>query len=281
MDVIADTHIWYYIGRGDINPRLLNPLHKLIGNYNNIDELCSTRNLIDHPEITRRAIQALFEHSRDHAIFDSPLIYIKKLHEPKFTIDQPGTIDMLQFFERIAQGESIDLSDESAFLQMGQERLDRLQAAADVMNREANIIRLATKNKKQKKRSDRMPQVRELIRSLVAIQSGDYGLPNEYDWSAIELFENVLLEFYISLEKGARVFKPNDWYDLFILAYVRPGQKIWTQEKKWISIIKDSGMKKYLYDDTYLIQKKLETESLPWYLWLWYVVYVFFKRIKK
>ena len=36
-------------------------------------------------------------------------------------------------------------------------------------------------------------------------------------------------------------------FDLFNLAYVRRGDKYWTNEKKWIDIIKAVGCEHYLY----------------------------------
>lgn len=249
MDIICDTHIWYNIGRGDIDPSVVDANDRLIANYNNIDELVCTRNLIDFPDDTRKAIQSVFHHSVNHTIFDSPLIHIKKLYEPEFYIDLTDHIDpMRQFFEKIAQGEKVEPSKEIEYLKMCDDRKERFQKAADVMNIEADKIRIANKNKKLTKREDRIPQTRELIRTFVSFQSNDYGLPENFDWSNVELFENVLLDFYINLEKGAMIIKPNDWYDLFLLAYVQPGKQVWTREKKWIKLIDNAGMNKYRYD---------------------------------
>jgi len=38
----------------------------------------------------------------------------------------------------------------------------------------------------------------------------------------------------------------NDWYDFAILAYVQPGDKYWTREKRWINLINDAGCGHYL-----------------------------------
>ena len=53
--------------------------------------------------------------------------------------------------------------------------------------------------------------------------------------------------FYKKLETGSTVWKENDLNDLFILAYVRRGDKYWTKDRKWIDLIKEAGCEEYLY----------------------------------
>jgi hypothetical protein len=57
MDIICDTHIWYGIGWGLIDLTPINATDRLVGSYNNIDELCSTQKLVDKPEYVVKAIQ--------------------------------------------------------------------------------------------------------------------------------------------------------------------------------------------------------------------------------
>ncbi len=41
----------------------------------------------------------------------------------------------------------------------------------------------------------------------------------------------------------------NDWFDLFLLAYVQPGNLVWTFEKRWLILIKEKAhLEKYLFD---------------------------------
>ena len=62
-----------------------------------------------------------------------------------------------------------------------------------------------------------------------------------------ELLVLVLDKFSKELEIGERKWQRNDLFDLFNLAYVRRGDKYWTNEKKWINIIKAVGCEHYLY----------------------------------
>ncbi|MFW6351554.1 MAG: hypothetical protein ACOC2E_04145, partial [Bacteroidota bacterium] len=61
-------------------------------------------------------------------------------------------------------------------------------------------------------------------------------------------FESVLKIFFNDMELGAVKLQPNDWYDLFLLTYVQPGNKIWTKEKRWIRYIQRAGMGSYLFE---------------------------------
>lgn len=62
-----------------------------------------------------------------------------------------------------------------------------------------------------------------------------------------ELLILVLDKFFKDLETGERKWQRNDLFDLFNLAYVRRGDKYWTNEKKWIDIIKAVDCEHYLY----------------------------------
>lgn len=42
--------------------------------------------------------------------------------------------------------------------------------------------------------------------------------------------------------------KNNDWLDLAFLVYVRPGQKIWTKDKRLKALIKECGLTEYLFE---------------------------------
>jgi hypothetical protein len=58
-----------------------------------------------------------------------------------------------------------------------------------------------------------------------------------------------LLVYFTKLETGAIKAVKNDWYDIFILAYVQQSDKIWTKDTKLISLIKEANMEKYLFNN--------------------------------
>ncbi len=251
MDIICDTNIWYNIGSGNIDTSTVSSTDKLIGNYNNIDEFAGTINLLYSPDKTTKAIQAMYQFSQNHFLLDPPFTHIIKLHKPNFNIDLSEHTDfMIEFTTAIANGNTfLDEQKEDEFKTICEERKQKLQNLTNVYNSEAERIRQEIKGKKIKKKADRIPSIRNLISTFASEQRGGEHLAPEYDWTKIELFENAFLDFLINLEKGAIKSTANDWYDLFLLAYVQPDKKVWTKEKKWINIINNAGMSKYLYDN--------------------------------
>lgn len=247
MNIICDTNIWYYLGDGTINPSIIGNEDRLISNYNNIDELAMTQSLISNTPYIVNAIQSVFKYS-SHTIIDSPFFYLKKLSNPPFNYDTSLDIEpMLEFFKQLANGETILPEKEQEFKNMSEERKERLQLAADAMNDKAQKIKAKLNGQELIKRNDRIPDARVLISEYVSLQCGE-PLPEDFDWTQIELFENVMLDFYIKMEKGIITLKRNDWYDMFLLAYVKPGDKVWTRENRWKNIINEAGMGKYLFE---------------------------------
>ncbi|MFA8450613.1 MAG: hypothetical protein ACEPOW_07960, partial [Bacteroidales bacterium] len=43
--------------------------------------------------------------------------------------------------------------------------------------------------------------------------------------------------------------EPNDLVDLTNLLYIKKGQYYWTKEKRWINLIKEANMEKYIYTE--------------------------------
>jgi len=247
MKVICDTHIWYYLGDGSISSDSIDNENKLVATFVNIDELARTHNHLTDFEKVRAAIQALFK-NQSQVIYEQPLGYLKKLADPDFEYDiMQKHGDILKFTEAIANGDNIDNSKKDDFEKFSKGRVEDLQKVADSWNEEALKIKTKIKDKKSHRNFDTKKLVREFISLMVALSTNKIGLPENFDWAEIELFENTLKHFFIELEISQMKIQANDWYDLFQLIYVQPGAKIWLQEKRWITLIKKAGMGKYLY----------------------------------
>ncbi len=249
MDIICDTHIWYSLGNGIIDPKVVDAGDRLVATYNSIDEFSRTHNLAEMPEQTRNAIRAMFKFSNRHAICEPPLIHLKKLSDSAFVYDTRAKHqNILRFTSEIARGRGIELSKIDEYKKFCERRKADLQSAADVLNEEAKKRKAGIKDNEKHKKEDSIPLNRKMISLFVSTQDGGYGLPDSFDWAQIELFENTLKVFFNALETGAMSITANDWFDLFLLIYVQPGKKVWTKEKKWIQLIDTAGMKKYRYE---------------------------------
>ena len=94
---------------------------------------------------------------------------------------------------------------------------------------------------------DTMDNTKGLLNSLVyTITQRSYKLGKNFPWEKVDLFINVFDEFCKDHEMTNRKVKPNDFYDLFNLAYVQPGDKYWTKEKYWNRLIERRGYSHYL-----------------------------------
>lgn len=250
MEIICDTNIWYNFALDNIDTAKIRPNDKLITTFNSIDEFTTTDNLIYCTEQTRNAIQIMFRYSARHAIFEPPLIYLKKLADPTYQYAiETYQKQILQFTELIANGHSIDEIRKEEFLKLVNERKDKLKKVADFFNDEAKIIKPKIKDLNKHRQENSIPINRKLINLFVANQTKTDGLPDKFDWTQVTLFEKTLKVFFNEIETGAMKFMPNDWFDLFLLVYVNPSRKIWTREKKWKILIQKAGMSDYLYEE--------------------------------
>jgi len=246
MKIICDTHIWYELGQKAPTDTFQKD-NILIGTYNSIDELSRTFNLIKNSEYVRNAIKAIMRYSR-FINYESPFIYLKRLDAPRFQFDiikEYGNI--LKFTQEIANGNEINKGKIEGYKAYCQQRFDGLQEAANYFNEEASKIQPKITNKNKHRFEDSIPLNRNLISLFVAKMTNTDGLSENFNWSQIELFENVLKIFFNDMELGGVKLKPNDWFDLFLLIYVQPECKIWTKEKRWMRYIERADMKKYLF----------------------------------
>jgi hypothetical protein len=49
------------------------------------------------------------------------------------------------------------------------------------------------------------------------------------------------------LETSKMKIQANDWFDFAMLAYVQPGDKYFTYEKRWNRLIEEAGCGDYLF----------------------------------
>ncbi|HQS35839.1 MAG: hypothetical protein B7Y11_12820 [Sphingobacteriia bacterium 24-36-13] len=68
------------------------------------------------------------------------------------------------------------------------------------------------------------------------------------DWSGFELYENVHAKYIRNLQISNLRADRNDENDLKNMLYVQPREKYWTLEKRWLSIIREIKMEKYLFN---------------------------------
>lgn len=247
MKIIADTNIWYYLGQKVIRyESIMN--QPIRPTFVNIFELSKSHNLLDKEDLSRSAIQMLFKF-RERVIYEPPFIYLAKLHQDYIFDPQNEIRNWLTFTEKIASGYSFDESKKEDLKKTLDSISAGLSSVADIFNDECEKVRLLIKNKKAHKQIDSHQITSHFINICVETLTGGKCNLYGFDLNRIELLVRTLDHFFKTLETSRMKIQPNDWYDFAILAYVQPGDKYWTREKRWINLITQAGCEDYLYNE--------------------------------
>lgn len=246
MKIICDTNIWYHLGA---NPELFEKVkdEPICPTNANIYELSKTANVVSLEHEVRAAIQKMF-HFKQNVIYKSPFVHLASLStDIEFDVQaEVGTY--LQFTELFASGEKIREDKIDEFKKYSDTRKDALQQFCDFINGVIDKRRSEIPNKQEHKSKDMVPSTFALLNFMVKVVTERKYNIESLDLSQAELLVRTLGKFLHNLERSTTKIKPNDWYDILQLAYVQPGDKYWTKEKKWLSLIQEAGMEGYLYD---------------------------------
>lgn len=243
--VIVDTNVWYQLGKDDV---LFNKVKdKLTPNYNNLWEMSNTGALYDRPEMVRNGIRKVMLCSKKMIIAE-PLKYLIKRANKKYRVRMGVyTEQMLLFTQKIANGYYINEKQKDEFCQYIQQSKERLKQIADDFNRTALECKNRIKNYKKHRQVNTYYLTIKYLDFMACQATGNEFCLKRLPLKEYELLILVLDKFFKDLETGERKWQRNDLFDIFNLAYVRRGDKYWTNEKKWIDIIKGVGCEHYLY----------------------------------
>ena len=181
-------------------------------------------------------------------ILTEPLKYLAQRANEKFPVKiRVYTKQMLIFTQNIANGYGIDERQKEEFYLYIQQSKKQLEQIADNFNNTALECKSKIKNyKKHRETNTYFLTIRYLDFMVQQATEKQFNL-KKLPIKEYELLILVLDKFFKELETGERKWQRNDLFDIFNLAYVRRGDKYWTNEKKWIDIIKSVGCEHYLY----------------------------------
>lgn len=245
--IIVDTNIWIHVlgGNDVLFEKVKNDVAPM---YNNLWELCITGIHGSKPEMARKAIQKIMS-SQKNMIFSHPLRYLTEVaNKKKFKKEiLRGTYDLLDFSAVIANGGFIQENQKKAFQELIVKEKQGLEDTVNDYNKMAEECKIKIKNSKKHRERYTLPLTIRYFNSLVS-----YATKGKYNLKKLPLRDYELLIcvadlFFKKLETGQEVWKRNDLFDLYNLAYVRRGDKYWTNEKKWTKLIKEAGCENYLY----------------------------------
>lgn len=244
--IVADTNIWYYLGS---NKPLFSKLKdQLTPTYVSLWELCNTGILKSDPLRVQNACRRILE-AQKNMIYEQPVRYlIKSCNKRKF---KPNTIkeiySLLEASSRIAKGATIAKDKEDEFHQYILEKKQELNNIKVSMNEFALVCKSKIKDKVKHRKAYSLPIIINYLNFLAKQAANDMYNLKKLPLRNYELLICVMDLFYKKLETGSTVWKENDLNDLFILAYVRRGDKYWTKDKKWIDLIKEAGCEEFLF----------------------------------
>lgn len=245
MKIIADTNVYYYFADGGKSTLEQYTRYPISPTFINIAEFSKTANIVDNEEHTRNAVRSMFKF-KGQVIYSPPFLFIPSLKG--CNVFNPEKIQpLLDFTSSFAAGEKVIPGKEDAFKNWAESINEQFRFGAERVNILAEQIRIKIgKNKKTHIAQDTIESTCECINYFVKLATEGKCDLQEFDFNKIELLVKVLDLFFKKLETTSMKISVNDWYDFSIMAYVQPGDKYWTFEKRWRVLIKDAGCEKYL-----------------------------------
>jgi hypothetical protein len=247
MRIIVDTNIWYKLA---CNESLLNLVKdkQLCPNHINIIELCVTKNLIKEENLTRKAIQIMF-HFKENVIYEPPFIHLAMLTNKDLTYNAAEEMEgYLKFTSLFAKGHKIAIEKIEDYLIWVKSKRNKFEEASAFFNKHADLIYENIKLRKQRKKENSIPSTANFINYIIKTITDEKFEIKGLALIEIELLLKTMDTFFRKIDISDIKIKPNDWYDMAILGYVRPGDKYWTIDGTWINLIKEAGCENYLYN---------------------------------
>ncbi len=253
-DVICDTNIWYYLGTGHLDPSKLTD-YSLVATFYNFEELITSPNIIGNFQQVRGAAQAIVDHSSKQ-ILENAFLYITRFINPHFEDKRYsynlGIRNWAEIRSMAALDNSFRLNPEliAEYNKNIQSRVGQGDTVASIENQFVSRVKAHSKKlwkesqkKYFKKRFEGL--IFELNDYIMLFSDGQVTLRNK-SLKNFELFLTAFLQLSRNTEIAKWVVQPNDAYDLYNLIYVKPGDKYFTKEKRWINLITEAGLANYL-----------------------------------
>lgn len=251
--IIADTNIWLHVLKDNDKLYELTKKH-LCPNYINLWEICNSGRLISHPNNIREAL-IKFVPLINKGLFEQPFRYLirianKKRVKKKRMIYKLPLIanDMLIMAKRIANGIYISKEQEKNFYDYITQEKKGLEEVKKWFRDMSKECQKRIKDKKKHMKKSSLKQIYNYLEFYAhEATDGKHSL-HKLPKRNYELFAKTMDYFYKKLETGSLMWSKDDLYDLFILAYVRRGDKYWTKDQKWVNLIKEAGCEEYLFN---------------------------------
>ena len=247
MNIVCDTNIWYDAVMGKVE---LSKKHSLIIPILVVEELSITNKIDTDPRLVKEVVRVMMRKNGEisNTIVNQSLPFFNLFHINNPT---PPVLDKAQEFLEFTRKLANEL-DTPEFIDATREyRIERNKAYDELVitiNDLALGIKLKITDKEAHLKYDATKDHIELIKDWT-LNITENNIPEDFEWSQIELFLAVMNVYFKKLETGEYQMAQNDIFDFFMLLYVQPGSIYWTRDKKWFNLIMEAGMEKYLFKE--------------------------------
>jgi hypothetical protein len=255
MEIICDTNIWYNLGNGTLKNDQLTKT-SLVATFYNFEELITSPNISTDFQKVRSAAKAIVNHSSKQML-ENAFLYMARIIDPLFEDKRYsynlGVRNWGEIRSIAALDDSFQLTPEfiKEYQKNIQNRIGQGETVATIENQFAQSVKSHSK-KLWKERPEKYYKERfrgillELNDYLKMFSDDKINLQNK-NIKNFELFLTAFLQLSRNAEIAKWKIQPNDTYDLYNLIYVKPGDKYFTMEKRWINLITEVGLSHYLF----------------------------------
>ena len=241
--IVCDTNVWF--GLPDQVPN--RQLYHLVGTLINFIELTQADMLPAKVEIVRKACAQLLGRA-PYVLLNPPMVHIARVSGIPTDFDSDANAhDYREFVFGLATGDDLNPERLDDFRRELAKARGKRDIASSGLNDVLKYVREFPINKRNPERRKDYDSTRRYIAAMVSQALGRTIVIDAINWSEIELFFTVTHSHFLSLEVSQQKFKPNDVNDMFNLAYVGKDDLYWTHERRWLQIIQEARMDKYLY----------------------------------
>jgi hypothetical protein len=242
--------IWYELSKNRI--RVPNrDRYTLICTHLSLTELALTGNLFGNLEEVQKAVRAILSVECDFNMH-YPLDHARKLIDKDFVFKYNIEEDLVMAFIRAILNQPkeglIENSLKQHLLKISARRQENSNDWSDFINKlnqpMKDISYILKRYREENSYQENFKKT--FLFHLNQLSEKEYT-DNLIDWSLFELYEKVGARYHRNMLLSKMKADRNDESDLKNMIYVQPGDKYWTLEKRWLSIIKEVSLEQYLY----------------------------------
>lgn len=257
--IICDTNVWYYIEDGTIKLEDYTFKYPLYSTYLNLHELFTSDTWNKNPEKMFRVIDIMLSNSEQNLMIPNQHIKNICIGEALF-VQSVDIKNRLDFYQQ-AKCDFKDLNSQNLVFESWLREVNRGLQEQRKLAQEAKILskKLNTYfDKKEKKKyreevyeKNSEARCKHLGNTIKSKYEDIFGVDTEYIVTyknEARLFIECSFKFIESMSSliQGHTHQENDFEDLDILMYVNRGDLYWTEENRWLNLIKDAGMVEYL-----------------------------------